>query len=90
MTTRKTYELPDPSRAVSTNDGKTYNEWFVDDSVEVDNYSNATVSCHPQRKTICIDMSANDYLVLNYHETERVALALLAAVEETKAYQKSN
>ena len=40
MTTRKTYELPDPSRAVSTNDGRTYNEWFVDDSVEVDNYSN--------------------------------------------------
>ena len=92
MTTRKTYELPAPSRAVKTYDGSTHNEWFVDNSIEPDDYSysDGIVSRYPQTKTICIDMCESGQLKFGYDEAERVALAMLAAVEEAKTNQDSN
>ena len=81
MTTRKTYELPAP-----TSSRDTYSTWFTFHSIEIDGDmdNDGGVLHNRSRGTICIDTHEGKDLALNYDEARRVALALLAAVEEVE------
>ena len=81
MTTRKTYDLPAP-----TSSRDTYSAWFTFHSIEIDGDmdNDGGVLHNRSRKTINIDTHEGEYLALGYDEARRVALALLAAVEEAK------
>lgn len=81
MTTRKTYELPAP-----TTDRHTHSTWFTRHSIEIDgDIDNDGVVTHDRsRGTIDIETHEGEVLSLGYDDAHRVALALLAAVEESK------
>lgn len=86
MTISRTYELPEPSKT-----RETYSSWFTNHSIEVDgDPDNDGVVLHNRsRKTINIDTHEGEYLALGYDEAQRVALAILAAVEEGKSIKES-
>ncbi|WP_034985985.1 hypothetical protein [Corynebacterium jeikeium] len=81
MTTRKTYDLPEPS---ATN--YIHNVWFTRHSIVIDgDIDNDGVVIHDRsRGTIDIETHEEEVLSLGYDEARRVALALLAAVEEAE------
>ncbi|MGJ4084333.1 hypothetical protein [Corynebacterium macclintockiae] len=81
MTTRKTYDLPAP-----TSSRDTYSAWFTFHSIEIDGDmdNDGGVLHNRSRKTIDIDTHEGEVLSLGYDEAKRVALALLAAVEEVE------
>lgn len=81
MTIRKTYDLPSP-----TSSRRTYSAWFTFHSIEIDGDmdNDGGVLHNRSRKTIDIDTHEGEVLSLDYDEARRVALALLAAVEEAK------
>lgn len=82
MTTRKTYDLPAPSKT-----GNSYSTWCTNHSIEIegDIDNDGAVFHDHRRKTIDIDTHEGGELALDYNEARRVALALLAAVEEGEA-----
>lgn len=87
MTVRKTYELPEPTTARDT-----FSTWFTGHSIEIDGDidNDGAVTHNRSRKTINIDTHEGEYLALGYDEARRVALALLAAVEEGEAMREDN
>lgn len=89
MTTRKTYELPAPT--TETRCG-TYSAWGTGHSVEIDGDidNDGAVTHNRDRGTIGIDTHEGERLDLDYDEARRVALALLAAVEEANTRQDNN
>ena len=87
MTTRKTYDLPAPVRTRDT-----ISTWHTGHSIEIDgNFNNNGVIVHNcNRKLIFMDTYDGEELAFDYDEAQRVALALLAAVEEAEANQNNN
>ena len=87
MTTRKTYELPEPSAT-----GYIHNVWFTRHSIVIDgDPDNDGVVTHDRsRGTIDIETHEEEALELGYDEAKRVALALLAAVEEAETMKEDN
>lgn len=83
MTTRKTYELPAPTTQTSRG---TYSTWFTGHSIEIDGDidNDGAVTHNRSRGTISIETHEGEELALDYNEARRVALALLAAVEEVE------
>lgn len=81
MTTRKTYELPAPT---TTHD--TWSTWFTGHSIEIDGDidNDGGVTHNRSRGTVSIETHEGEELTLDYDEARRVALALLAAVEEAE------
>lgn len=81
MTTRRTYELPAP-----TNTREANSVWFTGHLIVTDGdlAHDGTVTHYPRRSTITVDTHKNQKLALDYAEARRVALALLAAVEEAE------
>ena len=87
MTTRKTYDLPAPT----TNNDK-WSTWPTGYSIEIDGDpdNNGTVTHYRKPKIITVDTHEGEELTLNYDEAERVALTLLAAVEEANTQQENH
>lgn len=87
MTTRKTYELPVP-----TTNGVIFNTWSTGHSVEFDGAidNDGTVIHDRSRGTIHIKTHEGEELALDYADARRVALAILAAVEEAETKQEGN
>ncbi|HGL9148754.1 TPA: hypothetical protein ACKLO9_001548 [Neisseria gonorrhoeae] len=87
MTTRKTYDLPEPTIARDT-----FSTWFTSHSIEIegDIDNDGGVLHNRSRKTINIDTHEGEELALDYDEARRVALALLAAVEEAETMREGN
>ncbi|MGJ4148858.1 hypothetical protein ACN4DY_07515 [Corynebacterium macclintockiae] len=83
MTTRKTYELPAPTTRTSRG---TFATWRTGHAIEIDGElaDDGHVSFNRSRGNIFIETHNNDVLALDYNEARRVALALLAAVEEVE------
>lgn len=79
MTTRKTYELPESSKT-----GDAYSSWFTGHSIEIegDIDNDGTVFHHRRRGIITLDAHEGMGIDFTHDEARRVALALLAAVEE--------
>lgn len=86
MTTRKTYELPAP-----TTSRRTYSTWFTGHSIELDgNIDNDGIVTHyPWLGIIAVDAHEDKDLDLDYNEAKRVALVLLAAVEEAETMKEN-
>lgn len=86
MTIRRTYELPAPSK---TSDN--FSIWHTDHSVEIDGAidNDGDVLLNYSRGNIIIETHNNDVLALNCAEARRVALAILAAVEQAKTLQEN-
>lgn len=82
MSTRKIYELPAPTTAHHTS-----SDWYTDHSIEIDGefYNDGCVRNNHDRNTVEVETYDSQVLALGYDEAERVALAILAAVEESKA-----
>lgn len=82
MTISRTYELPAP-----TTSRRTYSTWNTGYSIEIDGDmdNDGDVLHNRSRGTIYIDTHEGEDLALDYDEARRVALALLAAVEEGEA-----
>lgn len=82
MTTRKTYDLPTP-----TNTRETNSTWFTGHLIRTDGdlTHDGTVTHYPRRLTITVDTHEGEVLVLDYADARRVALAILAAIEEAEA-----
>ncbi|MGJ4168329.1 hypothetical protein [Corynebacterium macclintockiae] len=89
MTTRKTYELPAPT--TETRCG-TFSAWDTGHSIEIDGEidNDGAVTHNRSRGNIIVETHNNDVLALNYNEARRVALALLAAVEEAETTKEDN
>ncbi|CAM2805853.1 hypothetical protein COJE103337_03975 [Corynebacterium jeikeium] len=85
MTISKTYELPAP-----TTSRRTYSAWFTGHSIEIegDIDNDGAVAHNRSRGTIYVDTHEGEELALDYNEARRVALALLAAVEEAEAMKE--
>ena len=81
MTTRKTYDLPEPSKTRDT-----YSAWFTGHSIAIDGDmdNDGTIIHYLRLGTIDIDTHEEEVLELDYDEARRVGLALLAAVEEAE------
>lgn len=79
MTARKTYDLPIP-----TNTREANHIWLTGHLIATDGEPahDGTVTHYPRRLTITVDTHEGEVLVLDYADARRVALALLAAVEE--------
>lgn len=88
MTTRKTYELPAPTTRTSRG---TYSAWHTGHSIEIegDIDNDGVVFLNRIRGNISIETHDNDVLALDYDEARRVALALLAAVEEVETRKEN-
>ena len=88
MAIRKTYDLPAP---VYTR-GTEVVAWFAGNPIKNngDTGNAAVVTYNRSRATISFQSYDNNILIADYNEARRVALALLAAVEETKADQKND
>lgn len=86
MSIRKTYELPAPTTRTSCG---TYSAWRTNHSIEIegDFDNDGAVTHNRSRGTINLDTHEGDHLALSYDEARRVALALLAAVEEAEMKQ---
>ena len=82
MTTRKTYELPTPTRSRDT-----CSTWFTGHSIEIEgDIDNDGAVFHDRlRRIITLDAHEGMGVDLTHDEARRVALALLAAVEEGEA-----
>ena len=89
MTTRKTYELPEPTTQSRRG---TFAAWDTGHSVENDGHLNndGDVLLNYSRGNIIIETHNNDVLALNYAEARRVGLALLAAVEQAETMEEDN
>ncbi|MGJ4070656.1 hypothetical protein ACN4DJ_05880 [Corynebacterium macclintockiae] len=87
MTTRKTYELPEPTTQSRRG---TFAAWNTGHSIENDGHldNDGDVILNHSRGNIIVETHNNDVLALNYNEARRVALALLAAVEEAEAMKE--
>lgn len=87
MTTRKTYDLPAPTNRTRCG---TYSAWHTGHSIAIDGdpARDGTVTHNRSRKTIDIDTHEEEVLELDYDEARRVALALLAAVEEAETMKE--
>lgn len=83
MTISKTYDLPAPTNRTSCG---TYSAWDTGHSIEIDGEidNDGAVTHNRSRGTIDIDTHEGDHLALDYDEARRLALALLAAVEEAE------
>ena len=87
MTISRTYELPVPTRS-----RETYSTWFTGHSIEIEgDFDNDGAIFHDRRRGI-ITIDAHDGMGvdLTHDEARRVALALLAAVEEGEATKEDN
>lgn len=84
MTTRKTYDLPAPT--MRTRCG-TFSAWDTGHSIESDGDidNDGAVTHNRSRRIITVDGHEGEDLALTYEEARRVALALLAAVEEVES-----
>lgn len=87
MTIRKTYDLPAPTTSLDT-----YSTWFTNHPIEIDGESdNDGAVFHDHRQgIITLDAHEGVGIDLDYAEARRVALALLAAVEEGEATKEDN
>lgn len=81
MTISRTYDLPEPSAT-----GYIHSAWYTGHSIEIDgDIDNDGVVTHDRSwGIITVDTHEGEELALDYDEARRVALALLAAVEEAK------
>lgn len=88
MTIRKTYDLPAP---VYTR-GTEVIAWFAGNSIKNngDTGNAAVVTYNRSRATISFQSYDNNILIADYNEARRVALAMLAAVEEAEANQNND
>lgn len=88
MTIRRTYDLPAPTNRTSCG---TYSAWDTGHSIEIDGEidNDGAVTHNRDRGTIDIETHEEEALELDYDEARRVALALLAAVEEGKSIKES-
>lgn len=79
MTTCKTYDLPAPTRSRDT-----YSTWFTGHSIEIEgDIDNDGAIFHDRlRRIITVDAHEGMGIDLTQEEARRLALALLAAVEE--------
>lgn len=79
---RKTYDLPAP-----TNTREENHIWFTGHLIATDGdlAHDGTVTHYPRRLAITVDTHEGEVLVLDYADARRVALALLAAIEEVEA-----
>ena len=86
MTTRRTYELPIP-----TNTHAGVSVWFTGHPVDIngDFIHDGSVIHRIGRRLIDLQTHDGQYLDLNYADAQRVALALLAAVEEANTRQEN-
>lgn len=89
MPIRRTYELPAPTTQTSRG---TFASWRTGHSIEIDGDidNDGDVFLNRSRGNISIETHDNDVLALDYNEARRVALALLAAVEEANTQQEDN
>lgn len=89
MTTRKTYDLPAPTTRTRCG---TFSAWNTSHSIGIDgDPDNDGVVTHDRsRGTIDIETHEEEALELGYDEAKRVALALLAAVEEAETMKEDN
>lgn len=89
MTIRRTYELPAPTNRTRCG---SYSAWRTGHSIEYDGAidNDGAVTHDRSRKTIDIDTHEEEVLELDYDEARRVALALLAAVEEAETTREDN
>lgn len=88
MTTRKTYDLPAPTNRTRCG---TYSAWHTGHSIAIDGDidNDGAVTHNRSRKTIDIETHEEEVLELDYDEARRVALALLAAVEEAETIKEN-
>ena len=88
MTTRKTYELPAPTRKTSCG---TYSAWYTGHSIEIDGEidNDGTITHNRSRGIITVDAHEGEGIDLDYDEARRVALALLAAAEEAETKKEN-
>lgn len=86
MTISRTYNLPTPAAA---NNKRT--TWFTGHLVETDGElaHDGTVAHYPRRLTITVDTHRDKPLVLDYADAKRIALAILAAVEQANTQQEN-
>ena len=89
MTTRRTYELPAPTTRTRCG---TFSAWDTGHSIGIDGDidNDGAVTHNRHRRFITVDGHWGEDLYLTYDEAERVALALLAAVEEAETTKKDN
>lgn len=87
--TRKTYDLPAPT--VRTRCG-TFSAWDTGHSIVIDGDidNDGAVTHNRSRGIITVDGHEGEDLALTYAEARRVALALLAAVEEAVTMKENN
>lgn len=80
-------DLPESSKTCET-----YSTWFIGHSIELDgNIDNDGIVTHyPWLGIIAVDAHEDKDLDLDYNEARRVALALLAAVEEAETMKEDN
>lgn len=89
MTISRTYELPDPV-VTGVITGHSYSLWTTRRSIEIDRDAEndrAVVHYH-ERETIYLDTGRQD-IALDYDEAQRIALALLASVEQANTRQEN-
>lgn len=84
MTISRTYELPDP-----TITGYAYSFWTTNRTIAIDRdaENDGAVVHYHEREAICLDTGRRG-IALDYDEARRVALALLAAVEEAETMKE--
>lgn len=86
MTTRKIYNLPRP-----TNTYDTFSTWFTGHPIKIDGdsaHDGGILHDHTDR-VIDVEAHENEVPTLDYADAERVALAILAAVEEAKTLKEN-
>lgn len=86
MTTRKTYDLPAPTNTREANSVWSTGHLILTDG---DLGHDGTVTHYPRRATITVDTHKSARLALDYADARRVALALLAAVEEAETMKEN-
>lgn len=84
---RRTYDLPEPSKT-----RETYSTWCTNHSIEIEgDIDNDGAVFHDHRQgIITLDAHEGVGIDLDYAEARRVALALLAAVEEAETTREDN
>ncbi|MDK8889871.1 hypothetical protein QQA05_00380 [Corynebacterium macclintockiae] len=87
MPIRKTYELPAPTNTREANSVWSTGHLILTDG---DLVHDGTVAHYPRRATITVDTHKSVRLALDYADARRVALAILAAVEEAETKQEGN
>lgn len=89
MTISRTYELPAPTNRTCCD---TWSTWFTGHSIEIegDIDNDGAVMHNRSRGTISVETNEGEELALDYDEARRVALALLAAVEEAETMKEGD